>query len=49
MKKIKLRDTGITNMYSATSYLIASFGLNKEKAGEILKYWIETFEERHPG
>ena len=44
-----LRDSGTTNMYSASPYLIDEFGLDKKEAIEILKYWMNSFGERHPG
>ena len=43
-----LRESGITNMYGARSYLVAECGLDEAGAGEILAYWMKTFgnEER---
>jgi hypothetical protein len=44
-----LRETGVTNMYGATSYIVAAFGfINKKTAGELLAEWMTTFHERHP-
>jgi hypothetical protein len=43
-----LRESGVTNMYGAGEYLEAEFGLSKITAREYLRYWMETFTERHP-
>lgn len=43
-----LRESGVTNMYGAASYLRSEFNeLNKEDAAKILIHWMETFSERH--
>jgi hypothetical protein len=36
----KLRDSGITNMYFATDYLINKFRITYEEAKAILKEWM---------
>lgn len=43
-----LRESGVTNMFGAGSYLQEEFGLNKTDARNVLTYWMETFgqEER---
>lgn len=42
-----LRASGITNMYGARPYLMNAFrNLEREEAGEILQYWMDTFTER---
>lgn len=43
-----LRESGETNMYGARPYLVEEFGLSKERAGEALQEWMNTFTERHP-
>lgn len=43
-----LRESGATNMYGATPYLVEEFGISIGEAIEILSHWMETFEERHP-
>lgn len=44
-----LRDSGVTNMYCASSYLQRAFRINdKDKAIKILTYWMRTFSQRHP-
>ena len=43
-----IRESGGTNMYGATPYLEATFGLEEDKANEVLLEWMRTFEERHP-
>lgn len=43
-----LRESGVTNMFGAASYLKRDFiDLDKNSAKSILVYWMETFEERH--
>jgi len=45
----ELRLSGVTNMYGARPYLMADFPeLTKQKAKEVLNYWIDTFSDRHP-
>ena len=41
----KLRDSGKTNMFGATPYLMAKFGLDKITAREILTKWMKSFSE----
>ena len=43
-----LRESGITNMYGAGTYLQEEYPLlNKDEAGSIIHYWMKTFKERH--
>ena len=42
----KLRDSGVTNMYGAGSYLTGRFALSRNNARIVLAYWMESFEER---
>ena len=43
-----LRETGVTNMYGATPWLMNAFRrLTKDEAGKVLIYWMRTFEGRH--
>ena len=44
-----LRESGQTNMLGAGSYLEKKFKMDKGKARKVLVYWMETFDERHPG
>jgi len=40
----ELRESGETNMYGARVYLLREFPvLNKQDAGDILIYWMQTF------
>ena len=39
----KLRDSGVTNMFGAGSYLQAQFGLDKQTARTILSKWMKSF------
>ena len=43
-----LRESGVTNMWGATSYIEKRFGVNYEEAKQFLVTWMETFGERHP-
>lgn len=42
-----LRESGVTNMYGAASYVEDEFGIEPKPAKEILVYWMRTFSERH--
>ena len=41
-----LRETGVTNMFGAGSYIEKKFKVNRENANVILSYWMKTFSER---
>lgn len=43
-----LRESGVTNMFGASPYLIEEFGMDKSTAQRILIEWMRTFDERHP-
>lgn len=43
-----LRESGVTNMFGATSYLKWEFEIDMEEATELLVEWMQTFSERHP-
>ena len=40
-----LRESGATNMFGATPYLVEEFGLDKRDARAVLSYWMKTFTE----
>ena len=40
-----LRDSGATNMFGATPYVIEEFGLDKSEARRILSLWMSNFNE----
>jgi hypothetical protein len=43
-----LRESGITNMFGATPFLQEEYPeLKPNEAKIILRYWMETFAERH--
>ena len=45
-----LRESGVTNMFGATPWLMNAFRkLSKVGAMKILSYWMETFTERQDG
>ena len=41
-----LRESGVTNMFGAGTYLRERFSVTKMESHAILHYWMETFEER---
>ena len=43
-----LRESGATNMFGAGSYLEDEFDMGANNARSVLKYWMESFGERHP-
>jgi len=43
-----LRESGETNMFGAAPYLAYRFSLDRKEAREIVLYWMNSFEERHP-
>lgn len=42
----KLRESGVTNMFGATPYLVKRFGIPNQLALEILTKWMENFNEK---
>ena len=40
-----LRDSGATNMFGATPYVIEEFGLDTPEARRILSLWMKNFNE----
>lgn len=40
-----LRESGVTNMFGASSYLVEEFNLNTSEAKAVLTYWMTTFRE----
>ena len=43
-----LRESGVTNMLGSGEYVEEKFDLNRNRAGRVVVYWMDTFEERHP-
>lgn len=41
-----LRDSGVTNMFGAYSYLVEEFGLEPKEARRILAEWMRAYGER---
>jgi len=41
-----LRDSGITNMFGASPYIVDEFKVSTKEAREILTYWMKTFSKR---
>ena len=41
----ELRESGITNMYGVTSYIMNRFGLSENEARVILSSWMKNFNE----
>jgi len=44
----QLRESGVTNMFGAGTYLREMFDVSKQESHVILQYWMATFSERHP-
>lgn len=38
-----LRESGVTNMFGAGSYLSEEFGLSRKEATTVLMYWMKSF------
>ena len=41
-----LRESGVTNMFGAGSFLQDEFGFDKHEARAVLSYWMKTFGKR---
>jgi len=39
-----LRETGVTNMFGAGTYLQQAFGVDRKEAKNILLEWMKTYE-----
>ena len=45
----ELRESGVTNMFGAGSYIEEAFPeLSESQARKVLIYWMSSFGERHP-
>jgi hypothetical protein len=44
----ELRESGVTNMFGASPYLVRDFGVSKKESINLLSEWMETFSDRHP-
>ena len=45
----ELRESGVTNMFGAGSYIEEAFPeLSESQARKVLIYWMGSFSERHP-
>lgn len=44
----ELRESAVTNMLGAGPWLERDFGLDRDTARQVLRYWMATFGERHP-
>lgn len=40
-----LRNTGKTNMFGASPYIQAEFGISKKEANDLLVLWMDNFNE----
>jgi len=38
-----LRESGVTNMFAAPTYVHNAFDVSREDAREIVMYWMKTF------
>jgi len=43
-----LRESGVTNMFGAASYVEDEFGTTSSESRDILKYWMKSFADRNP-
>ena len=43
---VKLRDSGVTNMFGAGPYLEEEFDLPRREANDILTAWMKSFEDQ---
>jgi len=39
-----LRESGVTNMFGASTYLVEDFGLKSREARKILVSWMENYD-----
>ena len=42
-----IRETGVTNMFGAASYLVEEYDIDSATARAYLSFWMRTFGERH--
>jgi hypothetical protein len=42
----ELRESGVTNMFGASPYLMDEFGLDKYEARTILSEWMHSFKDQ---
>lgn len=42
-----LRESGVTNMYGAGSYIQQEFFVERTEARTILSYWMKTFSDEN--
>ena len=40
----ELRDSGVTNMFGATPYLVDEFGFDKRNASNYLILWMQSYK-----
>jgi hypothetical protein len=40
-----LRESGVTNMFGATPYIVDEYPMDKKQASEILSKWMKLFNE----
>jgi hypothetical protein len=43
----ELRESGVTNMFGAGSFVADAFGLSRKEASAVLSYWMQTFGTRN--
>lgn len=39
-----LRESGVTNMFGASPYLVKHFDLDKKKANDVLRSWMRNYD-----
>ena len=40
----ELRQSGVTNMFGATPYLMEEFGMSQREAKDVLLQWMKSYE-----
>ena len=40
----ELRESGVTNMFGAGSYLVDEFEISKQEASKLLSKWMDNFD-----
>lgn len=44
----ELQESGITNMFGGAAYIQEAYPYTSQQCLELLKEWMNTYEERHP-
>lgn len=44
----ELRESGVTNMFGSSPYVMEAFGLNRDDASHVVGRWMKTFDRETP-